>query len=62
MERSRWRGHDTFEAQFRMLDAIDAIEAGDAEACRTLIQAHITCRMEEIARVMDAGMVRLYSR
>jgi DNA-binding GntR family transcriptional regulator len=41
---------------------LDAIEAGDAEACRTLIQAHITCRMEEIARVVDAGMVRLYSR
>lgn len=59
MERSRWRGHDTFEAHFRM---IDAIEASDAEACRTLIQAHITCRMEEIARVVDAGMVRLYSR
>ncbi|TKC91747.1 hypothetical protein FAZ69_04720 [Trinickia terrae] len=30
--------------------------------CRELIEMHITCRMEEIAQVVDAGMVKLYSR
>jgi DNA-binding GntR family transcriptional regulator len=53
------RGDDTFSEHFEILDAV---EARDIEKCRELIEAHITCRMEEIAKVVDAGIVKLYSR
>jgi DNA-binding GntR family transcriptional regulator len=53
------RGHDAFAEHFEILDAI---EAHDLKRCRALTEAHITWRMEEIARVVDAGVVRLFSR
>ncbi|WP_175942957.1 GntR family transcriptional regulator [Caballeronia sp. BCC1704] len=53
------RGHDAFAEH---LDILDAIEARDIERCRALTESHITWRMEEIARVVDAGVVRLFSR
>lgn len=53
------RGHDAFAEH---LDILDAIEARDAERCRELTEAHITWRMEEITTVVDAGVIRLFSR
>jgi DNA-binding GntR family transcriptional regulator len=52
-------GHDAFAEH---LEILDAIEARDAKRCRALTEAHITWRMEEIARAVDAGVVRLFSR
>lgn len=53
------RGHDSFAEH---LDILDAIEARDAQRCRELMETHITWRMEEIAKVVDAGVVKLYSQ
>ncbi|MFK4441858.1 DNA-binding GntR family transcriptional regulator [Caballeronia udeis] len=53
------RGHDAFSEH---LDILDAIEARDVERCRELTETHITWRMEEIAKVVDAGVVKLFSR
>jgi DNA-binding GntR family transcriptional regulator len=53
------RGHDAFAEH---LDILDAIEARDAKRCRELMETHITWRMEEIAKVVDAGVVKLYSQ
>jgi DNA-binding GntR family transcriptional regulator len=53
------RGHDAFAEH---LDMLDAIEARDLHRCRELIETHITWRMEEITKVVDAGVVKLYSR
>ncbi|AOJ91576.1 GntR family transcriptional regulator [Burkholderia multivorans] len=53
------RGHDAFAEH---LDILDAIEARDAKRCRELTETHITWRMEEIAKVVDAGVVRLFSQ
>lgn len=53
------RGHDAFTEH---LEILDAIEARDAQRCRELTEVHITRRMEEIAKVVDAGVVKLYSR
>jgi DNA-binding GntR family transcriptional regulator len=53
------RGHDAFSEH---LEILDAIEARDIARCRALTESHITCRMEEIAKVVDAGVVKLFSR
>jgi len=53
------RGHDAFAEH---LDMLDAIEARDLARCRELVETHITWRMEEITKVVDAGVVKLYSR
>ena len=53
------RGHDAFSEH---LDILDAIESRDATRCRELVEAHITWRMEEITKVVDAGVVKLYAR
>ncbi|QYY33800.1 GntR family transcriptional regulator (plasmid) [Cupriavidus pinatubonensis] len=53
------RGHDAFAEH---LDILDAIEARDAARVRQLTETHITWRMEEIASVVDAGVVKLFSR
>ncbi|WP_207005610.1 GntR family transcriptional regulator [Trinickia mobilis] len=61
---ARWvdieqRGHDAFAEH---LEILDAIEARDAKRCRELMETHITWRMEEIAKVVDAGVVKLFSQ
>ncbi|MGU7782292.1 GntR family transcriptional regulator [Burkholderia sp. PU8-34] len=53
------RGHDAFAEH---LEILDAIEARDAQRCRELTETHITCRMEEITKVVDAGVVKLFSQ
>lgn len=53
------RGHDAFAEH---LDILDAIEARDAARCHALVNTHITWRMEEITQVVEAGVVKLYSR
>lgn len=53
------RGHDAFAEH---LDILDAIEARDLTRCRKLVETHITWRMEEITQVVDAGVIKLYSR
>ncbi|PLZ00127.1 GntR family transcriptional regulator [Burkholderia sp. WAC0059] len=53
------RGHDAFAEH---LDILDALESREDARCRELVEAHVTWRMEEITRVVDAGVVKLYSR
>lgn len=53
------RGRDAFAEH---LDMLDAIEARDLARCQELIETHITWRMEEITKVVDAGVLKLYSR
>lgn len=53
------RGHDAFAEHLQILEAI---EARDAARCRELTETHITWRMEEITRVVQAGVVKLFSR
>jgi DNA-binding GntR family transcriptional regulator len=52
------RGHDAFAEH---LEILDAIEARDVERCRALVETHITWRMEEITKVVEAGVVKLFS-
>ncbi len=53
------RGHDAFAEH---LDLLDALEARDAARCRALVETHITWRMEEITKVVEAGVVKLFAR
>ncbi|WP_225032600.1 GntR family transcriptional regulator [Paraburkholderia sp. XV] len=53
------RGHDAFAEH---LDILDAIEARDSARCRELVETHITWRMEEITKVVEAGVIRLFAR
>ncbi|WP_321964798.1 GntR family transcriptional regulator [Paraburkholderia sp. J7] len=53
------RGHDAFSEH---LEILDALESRDATRCRELMEGHVTSRMEEIAKVVDAGVVKLFSR
>ena len=52
------RGHDAFAEH---LDLLDALEARDAARCRALVETHITWRMEEITKVVEAGVVKLFA-
>jgi DNA-binding GntR family transcriptional regulator len=52
------RGHDAFAEH---LDLLDALEARDTARCRALIETHITWRMEEITKVVEAGVVKLFA-
>jgi DNA-binding GntR family transcriptional regulator len=40
---------------------IKALAARDAPRCRAILDSHITRRMEEIVRVVQAGVVRIYA-
>jgi DNA-binding GntR family transcriptional regulator len=53
------RGHDAFAEH---LDLLDALESRDAMRCRALVETHITWRMEEITKVVEAGVVKLFAR
>lgn len=53
------RGHSAFSEHLQILDAI---EARDVAQCTSLTDEHISWRMEEITRVIHAGVVKLYAR
>jgi DNA-binding GntR family transcriptional regulator len=53
------RGHDAFAEH---LDLLDALESRDVMRCRALVETHITWRMEEITKVVEAGVVKLFAR
>lgn len=43
-------------------EILNALESRNSLNCRDLIEKHITWRMEEIAKVVDAGVLKLFSR
>jgi DNA-binding GntR family transcriptional regulator len=44
------------------LAILDALEKRDLKACRDRTRSHIARRMDEITKVVEAGIVRLYAR
>lgn len=52
------RGQSTHTEHTQLLDLL---EARDSDRARTLLESHISRRMEEITNVVQAGVVRLYT-
>ena len=50
------------EAFTEHLEILDALAERDAERCATLTDTHIRWRMEEITRVVQASVVKLYAK